>query len=234
MTDLQALLEAAKAANPGERIQLRDSIAAHGARAIPAMSGWLDDARLGAFAVRVLERIAEEQVNRRTVLDALVSADRENVSEPVAGDISEAISRIGGVSPRGGHTQQARRKQAEQWPGPRAVSPLELRFHDAMLDIFRLAGEATRRRRPDGTTARGYWASYFLRGVRNHGGPDYARQLLRAEGTSAGFQRLTDEGRLDLSVEALVLKPEYAELFTDNERITAARRLRGLHWPPRE
>lgn len=104
-----------------------------------------------------------------------------------------------------------------------------------MLDIFRLAGEATRRPRPDGTIARGYWASYFLRGVRNHGGPDYAHQLLRAEGTSDGFQRLTDEGRLDLTVEALVLKPEYAQLFIEPERQTAAHRLaRAGYRPPRD
>jgi hypothetical protein len=36
---------------------------------------------------------------------------------------------------------------------------------------------------------------------------------------------LTEEGRLDLTVEALVLKPEYAALFTDVERSIAARRL---------
>src|SRR5258708_16228557 len=101
-----------------------------------------------------------------------------------------------------------------------------------MLDIFRLAGEATRRPRPDGTTQRGYWASYFLRGVRNHGGPDYARQLLRAVGTSAGFQRLTDEGRLDLTVETLVLRPEYEALFTAADRTIAAHRLAEAGYVP--
>jgi hypothetical protein len=94
-----------------------------------------------------------------------------------------------------------------------------------MLDIFRLAGEATRRHRSDGTTVRGYWASYFLRGVRNHGGLAYARQLLHREGTTEGFQRLTEEGRLDLTMEALVLMPEYAELFSDDELRVAAHRL---------
>jgi hypothetical protein len=78
------------------------------------------------------------------------------------------------------------------------------------------------------------WASYFLRGVRNHGGPNYARQLLRAEGTTEGFQRLTDEHRLDLTMEALVLKPEFAELFTEDERSVAAHRLaRAGYQPPR-
>ena len=103
-----------------------------------------------------------------------------------------------------------------------------------MLDVFRLAGEATRRTRSDGTVARGYWASYFLRGVRNHGGPDYAHQLLRKEGTTDGFQRLKEEGRLDLTMEALVLKPEYAELFTDDERRVAAHRLAEAGYQPHE
>jgi hypothetical protein len=49
--------------------------------------------------------------------------------------------------------------------------------------------------------------------------------LLRKEGTTDGFQRLTDEGRLDLTVEALVLKPEYSQLFSDEERRVAAHRL---------
>lgn len=46
------------------------------------------------------------------------------------------------------------------------------------------------------------------------GGLEYAHLLLEQEGTTDGFQRLTDEGRLDLTMEALVLKPEYADLFT--------------------
>jgi hypothetical protein len=94
-----------------------------------------------------------------------------------------------------------------------------------MLDIFRLAGEATRQQRPDGTYVRGYWASYFLRGVRNHGGLTYARQLLNATGTTEGFHRLTAEGRLDLTMEALVLRPEYQKLFSPGERQVAASRL---------
>lgn len=101
-----------------------------------------------------------------------------------------------------------------------------------MLDVFRLAGEATRRTRPDGTIERGYWASYFLRGVRNHGGPEYAHQLLRKEGTTDGFQRLKEEGRLDLTMEALVLRPEYTTLFTDEERRVAAHRLAEAGYQP--
>jgi hypothetical protein len=236
MADLNALLEEARMADPRDRILYRDRIAAYGAAAISAMQQWLGDPRLGAFAVRVLERIAEDDSNRRAVLDALASTARAGLPEHVAHDIAQAIDRLGGTRARGVTLPRpGPRTQVDQWPGHRTPSPLELRFHDAMLGIFTLAGEATRKRAPDGSTIRGYWANYFLRGVRNHGGPDYARQLLRAEGTSDGFQRLTDERRLDLTVEALVLRPEYSELFTDEERAVAASRLaRGGYSPPHD
>jgi hypothetical protein len=233
MAGLAELLEAARKADPGDRISYRDSIAEHSAAAIPAMAEWTGDQRLGAFAVRVLERIAVDQSLRQAVLDALTSADTQLVTERVANDIAQAIQRLGGAQRRRVSSRpHGSRLEVEQWPGNRAVSPLELRFHDAMLDIFKLAGEATRRQAADGSTIRGYWASYFLRGVRNHGGPNYAHQLLRAEGTSDGFQRLTDERRLDLTVEALVLRPEFSALFTEEERAVAASRLARGGYPP--
>jgi hypothetical protein len=55
----------------------------------------------------------------------------------------------------------------------------------------------------------------------------YARQLLRKEGTTQGFERLRREGRLDLTMEALVLRPEYASLFTQEELAVASRRIGG-------
>lgn len=234
MAPLGTLLEKARKADPGDRIQYRDLIAAHGLAATPAMTDWITDSRLGAFAVRVLERIAAESSNRRAVLGALASVDPRALPEPIARDVAQAIGRLGGTRPRDtAHTRKGPPKVEEQWPGNRTVSPLELRFHDAMLGIFPLAGEATRKRGADGSTIRGYWASYFLRGVRNHGGPDYARQLLRAEGTTDGFRRLTEERRLDLTMEALVLRPEFAELFTVPERAVAASRLaRAGYQPP--
>jgi hypothetical protein len=46
---------------------------------------------------------------------------------------------------------------------------------------------------------------------------------------------LTDERRLDLTVEALVMRSEYAPLFTEQERGIAASRLaRAGHQPPRD
>ena len=90
-----------------------------------------------------------------------------------------------------------------------------------MLDIYWLAGRAT-----------GYWASYFLRAVRNHGGVAAARELLRKTGTSPGFERLTAERRLDLSMEALVIKPEFSGLFTPREVQIARERLADAGYRP--
>lgn len=231
--DLDELLEAAGAADPGIRIEFRDPIAAHGARAIPRLREWLVDPRLSAFAVRTLERVAGDPENRRAVIEAFASLDSQAVSESAGRDVADALARMKATVPRSpGGRKSVSRASVEEWPGSRVVSELDLRFHDDMFDVFRLAGEATRRPRGDGTTARGYWASYFLRGVRNHGGPYYAHQLLRREGTTEGFQRLKQEGRLDLTMEALVLRPEYTELFADEERRIAAHRLAEAGYQP--
>ena len=228
MSDLEGLLKAAKAASPADRIDFRDSIAAHGALAVPPMTAWLGDARLGAFAVRVLSRIAEESAHRPAVLEALASVNYATLPASVARDVSEAAIRIGGPSPPGkGRTGHTARLPREQWPGTRPVTAVEQQFHDAMLDVFKLAGEATRRVRPDGSVVRGYWASRFLQAVKRRGGPDYARQLMRAKGTTEGFKRLAEEDRLELTVEALVLRPEFNDLFTDGDRLEAARRIGG-------
>ena len=59
-----------------------------------------------------------------------------------------------------------------------------------------------------------------------------ARDLLRKSGTSPGYARLTAEGRLDLSMEALVIDPEFAELFKAEEIAIARTRLNALGYRP--
>ena len=84
----------------------------------PAMTQWLGDPRLGAFAVRVLERIADERSNRRAVLDALASADMAGLPEGVAQDIEQAIDRLGGTQTHGvTRPRPGPRTQVDQWPG---------------------------------------------------------------------------------------------------------------------
>ena len=70
-----------------------------------------------------------------------------------------------------------------------------------------------------------YNATRFIQMVSEHGGLEAARQLLRAPGVSDGFTTLWEHGRLDLSVEAHVLRPEFVGLFNAQERAISLRRL---------
>ena len=95
------------------------------------------------------------------------------------------------------------------------MSELQAKFEQDMVEkVYRTAGRET-----------GYWAGYFLRAVKRHGGVETARRLLRQKGLSHGLLKLREKNRLDLAMETLVLAPEYEPLFTDEERATASRRL---------
>lgn len=71
----------------------------------------------------------------------------------------------------------------------------------------------------------GYRAPRFARMLNEHGGVETARRLLQGPRTSEGFQILMAHHKLEWSVEAWVLRPEYADLFSDGERDEARRRL---------
>jgi hypothetical protein len=71
----------------------------------------------------------------------------------------------------------------------------------------------------------GYNAMTLLRMLTEQGGLATAQTLLRNTATSEGFTALWQKRRLDLSVEALVLRDEFAPLFTDEELDTARHRL---------
>jgi hypothetical protein len=73
-----------------------------------------------------------------------------------------------------------------------------------------------------------YTATYFLGMLSNYGGLETAHRLLAATELSSGFTALFERGRLDLTVEALVVRPKYADLFTEEELDIAQRRLDQL------
>lgn len=87
-------------------------------------------------------------------------------------------------------------------------------FHQDMVRIYEIAKKELH-----------YNASYFIQMVAEMGGVRAARKLLSTAQPSEGFSVLWEHGRLDLSVEALVLRAEYYPLFTDGERETARARL---------
>jgi hypothetical protein len=76
----------------------------------------------------------------------------------------------------------------------------------------------------------GYNATRFLQMLGEQGGLSTARQLLWSDTPSDGFTTLWAHHRLDLTVEAHVLQPRYAALFTDDDRQRARERLAAYGW----
>lgn len=97
----------------------------------------------------------------------------------------------------------------------------ETRFHRAMVNIYQEAKRACN-----------YNATYFLGMVSEHGGLEAAKRLLATETVSDGFGTLLLCCRLDLTVEAHVIKPEFAELFTPEEIAIANLRLEEYGYKP--
>ena len=66
--------------------------------------------------------------------------------------------------------------------------------------------------------------------IENRGGVGAAEQLLDVRRVSAGFRQLAEIGRLDLTVEALVVDPRSSDLFDDRYKRLARRRLLRYGW----
>lgn len=92
---------------------------------------------------------------------------------------------------------------------------LEERFHQEMLAIHQKAGRST-----------GYWPNRFLQKVKRDRGIKAAKYWLRtSRSLSPGLQRLIKEKRIEISMEALVVKKPWCDLFNATELTEARRRL---------
>lgn len=94
-----------------------------------------------------------------------------------------------------------------------ADSALIERFNGLMEEIYHRAGAIC-----------GYWANRYLQQLRRDGGLETAHKLLKRP-ASIGLERLIECRRPDLSVEALVLRREFAPMFSVEERAEAGARL---------
>jgi very-short-patch-repair endonuclease len=74
----------------------------------------------------------------------------------------------------------------------------------------------------------GYRPGYLRRMVTQYGGLTTAKQILATEKVHEGLSALWEMGLLQHSVEAAVLDPAFKELFSDDERERARRRLADL------
>jgi hypothetical protein len=88
------------------------------------------------------------------------------------------------------------------------------RFDAAMLEVYDAAMREVR-----------YPARRFLDMTRRRGGLDAARHLLAKPGVSDGFRKLAAAGKLELTMEYQVLRPEFVELFSEEEQGIARERL---------
>jgi hypothetical protein len=94
---------------------------------------------------------------------------------------------------------------------------LEKQFHEQMLGIYRAALDRCN-----------YRATRFLQMVNERNGVQAARDLLHAQHYSEGLTTLWECNCLDISMEALVTKEPWRQLFTEEELAIADKRLKEL------
>ncbi|MVX65736.1 hypothetical protein GKZ28_18820 [Clostridium chromiireducens] len=86
------------------------------------------------------------------------------------------------------------------------MNDLERKFNSDMQNIYNIAKKDL-----------GYISNRFLHLISEKGGLQAAKTLISKNGGTYGFEVLWENNRLDLSVEAHVLKQEYISLFTDED-----------------
>ncbi len=90
-----------------------------------------------------------------------------------------------------------------------------IQFHDAMLEIYRRAKSEAK-----------YNAIRYLQMVVDNGGFETARTLIHADNVSDGYTALWERGRLDLTVEAMIIDtPRFHSLFSEDELAICRKRL---------
>lgn len=99
---------------------------------------------------------------------------------------------------------------------------LEDAFHGAMLEIYERAKSECN-----------YTATRFIQMVNDRGGLSAAKLLLAVPRMSEGLTRLWEEKRLDISMEATILREPWRQLFTPDELEVARKRLENLGYTDR-
>jgi len=118
---------------------------------------------------------------------------------------ASALANTIGIKPP---TQQFRNDQTQALD----IEAIKKQFHEEMIHLYKEAAKI------------GYHANQFMHMVNENGGVETAHLLLAKDPTE-GFTRLWEKKRLDLSVEAVALKPQFVPLFDNTERANARKRL---------
>jgi hypothetical protein len=90
--DVERLIAAALSADPVDRIEYRDAIAAHGTAALDPLVELAEQPGLAAFAIRTISRIGE--TSPTYAVEALRSIDRALVAGSAIGDLDHAIDAL--------------------------------------------------------------------------------------------------------------------------------------------
>lgn len=103
-----------------------------------------------------------------------------------------------------------------------ASPQLVLEFEEAMFTIYRRALDEG-----------GYKATRFLAMLNDEGAMATANHLIHASNVSDGYTALWERGRLDLTVEAMILAdPRWHTLFTTKDLEICAARLAEYGYRP--
>ena len=116
-----------------------------------------------------------------------------------------------------------RRKGKDRRKGERRkkdILALPEKFHDAMINLCTSAIQECN------------CQAISLSMIVSLGGVQTAKRLLAGPVMQSGLFSLSEHGRVDLSVESLVLEEEYRELFEPQELSEAKNRLDLLHGRP--
>jgi hypothetical protein len=104
------------------------------------------------------------------------------------------------------------------------MKDLEKQFDEAMFTVYRRAKEEAK-----------YTATIFYHMLHDRGGLSTAKYLINAPNESDGYTALHLRGRLDLTVEAVVVEnKKWHELFEPEELERARRRLVAYGYTPQE
>ena len=103
------------------------------------------------------------------------------------------------------------------------MGDISAQFDHAMFGIYRRAKDEAK-----------YNATTFLQMLTDNGGLPTAKTLINSARPSDGYTALYMRGRLDLTVEAMVIEePQWHQLFTPEEIARAEKRLRDYRYKPR-
>ena len=130
---LTELIATATAADPADRIQWRDPIAAYGAPAIEAVTPWLKDPTMAAFAIRVIVRIGTD--GERDLAISTLRTARRRFDTQLRADADWALGALK-VVPASGASTVSRTPAARLAPRPASRTRRSSRSHSSDLSAL--------------------------------------------------------------------------------------------------